>query len=56
VADILKKMAAIPRMKEAMAKVGATMVATTPEEYRRKIAQEIEQWSTLLKEIEKGKS
>jgi hypothetical protein len=26
-----------------------------PEEYR-KIAHEIEQWSTLLKEIEKGKS
>jgi tripartite-type tricarboxylate transporter receptor subunit TctC len=54
-ADILKKMAEDPEVKEAMAKVGATAVATTPDEYRRKIAHEIEQWSTLLKEIEKGK-
>ena len=49
--DLLKKMADDPDVKAAMAKVGATTVFTTPEEYRMKIAHEMEQWSTLLKEI-----
>jgi tripartite-type tricarboxylate transporter receptor subunit TctC len=51
VAQVLTDMAADPEVQKSMANVGAKTVATTPEEFRRRVKNEIEQWSTLLKEI-----
>jgi len=49
--DVLKKMAADPDVQKSMAIAGASTVFTTPEEYKIRIGQEIEQWKGLLKEI-----
>jgi len=49
--EILIKMADDPEMKEAMRKVGANTVKTTPEQYRAQIQQEMTQWKPLIAEI-----
>ncbi len=51
-AGILAEMAADPAVKESMGKIGATLVSTTPQEYRDRIAAEVEQWTEVLKQIE----
>ncbi|WP_213772241.1 tripartite tricarboxylate transporter substrate binding protein [Bradyrhizobium sp. dw_78] len=48
---VFKKMAADPDVQKSMAIAGASTVFTTPAEYRSRIAQELEQWRSLLKEI-----
>jgi tripartite-type tricarboxylate transporter receptor subunit TctC len=55
VADALKKMAADPDVKKAMGVVGATTVFTTPAEFRQRISDEVDQWTVLIKEIQKNK-
>jgi len=50
-AQILSKMADQPSLQETMRKAGATMVKTTPEQFRAQINDEIEQWKPLLAEI-----
>lgn len=50
-ADILAQMARDPEVKQAMAKIGATTVATTPQAFQDRIKAEVEQWSMLLKEV-----
>jgi tripartite-type tricarboxylate transporter receptor subunit TctC len=44
-------MAADPDVQKSMAIAGASTVFTTPEEYKSRIGQEVEQWKGLLKEI-----
>jgi tripartite-type tricarboxylate transporter receptor subunit TctC len=55
IAGVLALMAKDPAVSKAMGAVGATTVATTPDEYKKKIAQELEQWSELVKEFQKKK-
>ena len=50
--DALKKMAEDEGVKEAMAKVGATPVFITPEQYAERISQEVAQWKATLEEIQ----
>ena len=50
-AEVLNKMADDPEMVAAMRKLGANTVKSTPEQFRTQIAQEIEQWKPLIKEI-----
>jgi tripartite-type tricarboxylate transporter receptor subunit TctC len=54
--DALRKMAADPDVQKKMALAGASTVFTTPEEYKKQIAGEVEQWRTLLKEIAEKKT
>ncbi len=49
----LAAMAKDEGVKKAMAVAGATTVFTTPDEYKKKIAQELEQWADLVKEFQK---
>jgi len=53
IAGALASMAKDPAVSKAMGAVGATTVSTTPDEYKKKIAQELEQWSELVKEFQK---
>ncbi|MPZ38287.1 MAG: tripartite tricarboxylate transporter substrate binding protein [Rhizobiales bacterium] len=53
IATALAAMAKDEDVKKAMAVAGATAVSTTPDEYKKKIAQELEQWSELVKEFQK---
>ncbi|MEP9354376.1 tripartite tricarboxylate transporter substrate binding protein [Xanthobacter sp. KR7-65] len=46
--EALKKMAADPEVKDAFAKIGATAVYTTPEEFAASISKEVKQWSGLI--------
>jgi tripartite-type tricarboxylate transporter receptor subunit TctC len=50
-AEVLNKMADDPEVIAAMRKLGANTVKSTPEQFRTQIAQEIEQWKPLIKEI-----
>jgi tripartite-type tricarboxylate transporter receptor subunit TctC len=50
-AEVLNKMADDPEVVAAMRKLGANTVKSTPEQFRTQIAQEIEQWKPLIKEI-----
>lgn len=50
-AEVLNKMADDPEVIAAMRKLGANTVKSTPEQFRMQIAQEIEQWKPLIKEI-----
>jgi tripartite-type tricarboxylate transporter receptor subunit TctC len=50
-ADVLNKMADDPEIIAAMSKLGASTVKSTPQQFRAQIAQEIEQWKPLIKEI-----
>ncbi|MEP9347942.1 tripartite tricarboxylate transporter substrate binding protein [Xanthobacter sp. KR7-225] len=52
----LKKMSEDPEVKAAFAKIGASPVFTTPEEYQAAIAKEVAQWTGLLKEIKATKN
>jgi tripartite-type tricarboxylate transporter receptor subunit TctC len=52
---LYKKMAADPEVKKQMAVLGASTVFTTPDEYQKRINQEVEQWRSLLKEIAANK-
>lgn len=54
-AKVLADMAKDPEVKEQMAKVGATAISSTPEEYRKSIEMEVAQWSELVKEIKQQK-
>jgi tripartite-type tricarboxylate transporter receptor subunit TctC len=54
--EALKKMAADPEVKKAMAVVGASTVYTTPEQFRSAITTELEQWKELMKEIRANKT
>ena len=47
----LLKMADDPEVTAAMRKLGGNTVKSTPEHFRAQIAQEIEQWKPLIKEI-----
>ncbi len=53
---VLKKMAADPEVQKSMAVAGASTVFTTPEEFKARIGQEVEQWKNLLKEIAEKKT
>jgi tripartite-type tricarboxylate transporter receptor subunit TctC len=53
IAGALASMAKDPAVSKAMGAVGATTVSTTPDEYKKRIAQELEQWSELVKEFQK---
>jgi tripartite-type tricarboxylate transporter receptor subunit TctC len=53
VSAALAAMAKDEGVKKAMAVAGATTVFTTPDEYKKKIAQELEQWADLVKEFQK---
>jgi len=55
VSDTLAKMAEDAEVKKAMAVFGATTVFTTPAEFKKQISDELEQWTVLVKEIEKDK-
>ena len=55
VAGALAAMAKDSEVQKAMANVGATALSTTPDEYRKKIGQELEQWSELVREFQKQK-
>ena len=48
---VLIKMADDPEVIAAMRKLGGNTVKSTPEQFRTQIAQEIEQWKPLIKEI-----
>jgi tripartite-type tricarboxylate transporter receptor subunit TctC len=50
-ADVLNNMADDPEIIAAMSKLGASTVKSTPQQFRAQIAQEIEQWKPLIKEI-----
>ena len=50
-AEVLIKMADDPEVIAAMRKLGGSTVKNTPEQFRTQIAQEIEQWKPLIKEI-----
>jgi len=50
-AEVLIRMADDPEVVAAMRKLGASTVKSTPDQFRRQIAQEIEQWKPLIKEI-----
>jgi len=50
-AEVLIRMADDPEVIAAMRKLGANTVKSTPEQFRTQIAQEIEQWKPLIKEI-----
>ncbi len=50
-AEVLIKMADDPEVIAAMRKLGGNTVKNTPEQFRTQIAQEIEQWKPLIKEI-----
>jgi tripartite-type tricarboxylate transporter receptor subunit TctC len=50
-AEVLNKMADDPEVIAAMRKLGGNTVKSTPEQFRTQIAQEIEQWKPLIKEI-----
>ncbi|MEP9380020.1 tripartite tricarboxylate transporter substrate binding protein [Aquabacter sp. CN5-332] len=52
----LKKMSEDPEVKEALAKIGASPVFTTPEQYQAAIAKEVGQWTDLMKEIKDKKN
>jgi tripartite-type tricarboxylate transporter receptor subunit TctC len=54
-ADALAAMAKDPEVQKAMARVGATALSTTPDEYKKKIGQELEQWTELVREFQKKK-
>ena len=54
IASVLAAMAKDGEVKNAMAKVGATLVADDPESFKKKIAGELEQWTELVKELEKN--
>jgi len=45
-------MARDEEIKKAMANVGATSVSTTPDEFHKKIAGELEQWTELVKDLQ----
>jgi len=49
--DALKKMAADEGVIEAMGRVGASTVFITPEEYSKRLADEVAQWTATLEEI-----
>jgi tripartite-type tricarboxylate transporter receptor subunit TctC len=50
-AEVLIRMADDPEVVAAMRKLGASTVKSTPDQFRTQIAQEIEQWKPLIKEI-----
>jgi tripartite-type tricarboxylate transporter receptor subunit TctC len=52
-ASAFAAMAKEEEVKKAMAVAGATAVATTPDEFKKKIAQELEQWAELVREFQK---
>jgi tripartite-type tricarboxylate transporter receptor subunit TctC len=52
-AAALAAMAKDAEVVKAMAVVGATAIANTPDEYKKKIAEEVEQWTELVKEFQK---
>lgn len=52
----LKKMSEDPEVKDALAKIGASSVFTTPEQYQAAIAKEVAQWTDLMKEIKDKKN
>ncbi|MYZ49116.1 Bug family tripartite tricarboxylate transporter substrate binding protein [Propylenella binzhouense] len=54
-AGTLAEMAKDADVKAGMAKMGATLVATTPDEFKARIAGEVETWTGVLKEIEAKK-
>lgn len=56
VSDALAKMAADPEVKKAMGLVGANTVFTTPDAFKKRIAEEVEQWKILVAEIQKHKN
>jgi tripartite-type tricarboxylate transporter receptor subunit TctC len=51
-ASALEEMAKDEEVKKAMAVVGASAVSTTPDEYKKKVAQELEQWGELVREFQ----
>jgi tripartite-type tricarboxylate transporter receptor subunit TctC len=53
IADVLAAMAKDPEIQKAMANVGATALSTTPDEYKKTIGQELEQWGELVREFQK---
>jgi tripartite-type tricarboxylate transporter receptor subunit TctC len=55
VSDVLAKMAEDPEIKKAMGVVGASTVFTTPDEFKKRIADEVDQWTILVKEIQNEK-
>jgi len=56
ISDALAKMAEDAEVKKAMAVFGATTVFNTPAEFKKQISDEIDQWTILVKEIEKDKN
>jgi tripartite-type tricarboxylate transporter receptor subunit TctC len=44
-------MADDPEMKDAMSKAGAVTVKSTPEQFRKQIENEMEQWKPLIAEF-----
>jgi tripartite-type tricarboxylate transporter receptor subunit TctC len=55
IASVLAAMAKDAAVQKAMANVGATALSTTPDEYKKKIGQELEQWGELVREFQKKK-
>ncbi len=53
--EILLKMADDPEVKEAMRKLGASTVKSTPEQFLEQIKQEMAQWKPLIEEIAEKK-
>lgn len=53
-AGVFAKMAEDREVQAAMAKVGASAVATTPAEFKAVIDGELKQWSTLVEEMKKN--
>ena len=49
--EILIKMADDPEVKEAMRKLGASTVKSTPDQFVAQIKQEMAQWKPLIEEI-----
>jgi tripartite-type tricarboxylate transporter receptor subunit TctC len=56
ISGALAKMAEDADVKKAMGLVGATTVFTTPADLKKRIADEVDQWTVLVKEIEKDKN
>ena len=54
-AGVLAAMAKDPEVQKAMATAGATALSTTPDEYKKIIGQELEQWGELVREFQKKK-
>ena len=54
ISGALEKMAKDPEVEKAMSVIGASVVFTTPAEFRKRIAGELEQWTVLVNEM-KGK-